>query len=363
MDSETLDRVRALVRDSGLPQQDFAQRVGMAPDKLSKSLNGRRNFSSFELAMIADASSVTVDWILTGAAAPAPAVAARALLDEAIDSDAIEGVARRFADAHTQLDLLARRAELPRLPTVSKRVGFVRAGESLARWALGQLALGGFEVVDADQPRLLEALEQRFGIDAAVADLPWGLDGYSWQTESLRLLIVARSPMWSRQRFSIAHELGHILAHDAQELIAETVENHSTITSEKRANAFAAAFLMPEGFLRACASTGLDQSGFDGLVARLLVSPRSLGWRLFNLGLISEAERLAWSGATAEQCVMRSGRSDVALAARERALIERLPPRLVRGHLDAYERGETSARPLAALLGVGVSDIIATYGR
>ena len=52
-----------------------------------------------------------------------------------------------------------------------------------------------------------------------------------------------------RQRFAMAHELGHLLAHDDQEIHQDrdihAAENRRS-GSEMRANAFAAAFLMLE---------------------------------------------------------------------------------------------------------------------
>lgn len=362
MDNDILTRVRELITRGSLTQQEFAARIRLEPDKLSKALNGRRQFSSFELAAIADVAGTTVDWVLTGQTPPVPAVAARAQLDDAIDAEAIEAVARRFAEAHEQLALMGEDRSLPALPVVG-RGGYVKAGDAMAAWAHEALAATELQVVNLDQAALIAAIEECFGVDVAVTDLPPGLDGYAWQTESLRLLIVARTEYWSRQRFSIAHELGHLLAHDAQELIAEPVDGHGADLTEKRANAFAAAFLMPERFLRAETAVGIDQASFDELVARLLVSPTSLGWRLLNLGLITEAQRQSWCRSTAEHCVLRVGRLDVAQLARERALAERLPPRLVQGHLRAFSDGTSSVRPLARLLRVSSQDALATYGQ
>ena len=363
MDDDILTRVRELIARSGLTQQEFASRIRLQPDKLSKALNGRRQFSSFELAAIADLAGATVDWLLTGHAPPAPAVAARAQVDDAIDADAIEAVARRFAGAHDQLALLGDERTLPALPVVRPGGSYVRVGDALATWAHKVLAAEGIHIADLDQGALIAAVEAHFGVDVAVTELPQGLDGYAWQTETLRLMIVGQTEYWSRQRFSIAHELGHLLAHDAQELIAEPVDGHGADYTEKRANAFAAAFLMPEHLLRAEARDGIDQRSFDGLVARLLVSPISLGWRLLNLELINEPERQALCRSTAERSVLRVGRSDVAQLARERALAERLPPRLVQGHLQAFIDGTASVRPLARLLGVSPQDALATYGQ
>ena len=363
MDTGLIERVRELIHRSGLNQRQFAAHIGLEPDKLSKSLSGRRTFSSFELALVADVGGVSVDWILTGIASAAPSIAARANRDDAIDAESISAAARRFADAHNQLEILSpRRVEFPTPPPTRDR-GFVQAGEVLATWAHAQLALGGHSVVGSQQDALLAAIEQSFGIDAAITELPPGLDGCAWQTETMRLLIAARTPYWSRQRFSIAHELGHLLAGDAQELIAEPVDTRAKDPTEKRANAFAASFLMPTGLLMQEGASGIDREVFVALVNRLLVSPVSLGWRLLNLRLIPEADRLAWSKSTAEQCALEANLTDHILAERRYSDSERLPPRLVAQHLHAYEAGRTSARPLASLLAVEPAQIIDLFGR
>ena len=300
--------------------------------------------------------------ILTGAATATPAIAARANLDDAVDAEAIGAVARRFADAHDQIEMLSEHQALPAVPAL--RAGaYLRAADELATWAHAQLAAHGLSVVDSHQDALLASIEGCFGVDAAVTALPAGLDGYAWQTDAMRLLIVGRTPYWSRQRFSIAHELGHLLAHDAQDLIAESVDARAKDPSEKRANAFAAAFLMPADFLQGAAARGVDHEIFGALVNRLFVSPLSLGWRLFNLHLISESDRVTWSKPTAEQCALQANRTDLILMERRLSDGERLPSRLAGDHLRAYQEGKTSARPLASLLGVDAAQVIDLFAR
>jgi len=72
----TSDRVRNLIRESGLTQHDFALKIGLDDSKLSKALGGSRRFSSLDLARIADLCKVTVDWLVTGDEPPL-ALAAR----------------------------------------------------------------------------------------------------------------------------------------------------------------------------------------------------------------------------------------------------------------------------------------------
>jgi Zn-dependent peptidase ImmA (M78 family) len=111
------------------------------------------------------------------------------------------------------------------------------------------------------------------------------------------------SSSWAR-RFTLAHELCHLLLdreHGDELAIASGPWAPRAI--EQRANAFAAAFLMPTWLLRdtlamSAASAG-DPETIKSASERLHVSPSSLIDRLYNLGEISLDERdylrSAWS--------------------------------------------------------------------
>jgi transcriptional regulator with XRE-family HTH domain len=84
MDSETLaSRIREAIRASGMSQQTLAETVGMDPTALSKVLSGRRRLSSLELGLIADATDVPVDELLSFRKPSGRNFAARTQPDEA----------------------------------------------------------------------------------------------------------------------------------------------------------------------------------------------------------------------------------------------------------------------------------------
>ncbi|GAB3697041.1 TetR family transcriptional regulator C-terminal domain-containing protein [Nocardiopsis oceani] len=68
--SDTTDdvrsRAREAIRRSGFSQREFADRLGIDPTKLSKSLTGTRRFTARELSGMADETGVTVNWLLNG---------------------------------------------------------------------------------------------------------------------------------------------------------------------------------------------------------------------------------------------------------------------------------------------------------
>lgn len=107
----------------------------------------------------------------------------------------------------------------------------------------------------------------------------------------------------TRQRFTIAHELGHLMLHDGEELRvdrtfrlnlrsprSETAED----VEEVEANAFAAMLLMPRPFLLSDLedhSIDLDDEGeIKTLAKRYEVSAWSMTIRLINLHLIDKSK-------------------------------------------------------------------------
>ncbi len=102
-----------------------------------------------------------------------------------------------------------------------------------------------------------------------------------------------------RQRFSIAHELGHLVLHPGRPLIVDHVRvnfrddraSAGSFREEIEANAFAAELLMPKHMLeRALMKFRLDTPE-DEIVKALAntfeVSREAIGYRLVNLGLRS----------------------------------------------------------------------------
>ena len=107
------------------------------------------------------------------------------------------------------------------------------ADEALRRFAEANCA----ELAQSD---LARAVEKSLGIDVAVDDLGDGIDGLAWSRGSFRLVLVNSRTAWTRQLFTIAHEVGHIIPGDAQELRLDLDVMSPTgrrQASEMRANA------------------------------------------------------------------------------------------------------------------------------
>lgn len=126
--------------------------------------------------------------------------------------------------------------------------------------------------------------------------------------------------------------------------------------AEVRANVFASHLLMPTRELTqaAAAEGGLSDAGFERLVVRFRVSPSALAARLHQLGLIDAARRKQLRALTTEACHLLAGAGDDYQKQASRASAERFPPRVASELYKAYLAGETTLRPLAALLDTDV---------
>jgi Zn-dependent peptidase ImmA (M78 family) len=95
-----------------------------------------------------------------------------------------------------------------------------------------------------------------------------------------------------RQRFTIAHELGHFFLHPRKDTFVDYRDNKKDIMrtpAEKQANMFAAALLMPRSFLekdyKTLVKKGLGEDELTILANKYQVSEEAMRFRLMNLNL------------------------------------------------------------------------------
>lgn len=378
-----IERVRRVMASSGLSQGEFASAIGLDAPKLSKSLSGRRRFTSLEYALIAEQGGVTVDWLLTGEEAQF-AVAARAAAGRAPDAALAEadrlvelrGIATELGWKQPLADFVVRERQAAASGALTgegartasglgrggRQAGYqaVNAGAALAVRATEHLASRGLAVTSLDLPSVIESA---FGIDVAVTPLGHGFDGLAATTDGAALVLAAPTPVWARQRFTIAHELGHILAADHQELHLDPdiqAKEQRVEPTEMRANAFAAALLMPEAELRRRVVRGFDKRAFAALAIDLGVSPNALAFRLADLRLIDSMGRDHFGALSMNVAAQISGLSNLVAERSAASLTVRLPGLLGKDLFDAYSSGATTLRPYARLLGVSAHELRAS---
>lgn len=103
-----------------------------------------------------------------------------------------------------------------------------------------------------------------------------------------------------RQRFTIAHEVGHLMLHRGRKLTVDSGlrvdyrddSGNPSIEEERDANAFAASLLMPEALVQRQAEPHVRAGATRGALVSALaktfdVSEDAMGYRLLNLGFLS----------------------------------------------------------------------------
>lgn len=350
-------RVQQAVRTSGLTQQQLADRIGVDPTALSKALGGKRNFKPLELALIAEQLGLSIQQLLADDQDENPGEAVIAARAQADASPAVDGAldrVQRILDLDQLLSELGfpgfAAARPSRMPSATPS----EQGERLAAGLRERLGIGTADL-PAEVGSLATYVEDELDIDVAIEPLSPGLDGLAVSRPGFQLILVSSSVSATRQRYTLAHELGHLLAGDGSRKGGPRIQVDENIMgarspAETRANAFAAAFLMPAEALRAACGghAEITQQLIGELLGRYRVSLDALAFRLHNAGLISGAQREDVRRMSSARIAMRQGRASDLQARRGR----RWPDGLLSRALEAYARAEISIRPIAQLLEV-----------
>ncbi|HET7727343.1 MAG TPA: ImmA/IrrE family metallo-endopeptidase [Candidatus Limnocylindrales bacterium] len=148
----------------------------------------------------------------------------------------------------------------------------------------------------AERPLPVEEVARSRGIEVVFDPLESTEDvsGFYFRDGDRRVIGVNSAHAPVRQRFTIAHELGHALLHDAQGLHLDQAfkfrDSRSALAvdpDEMDANAFAAALLMPEDEVwEAAEAYGLDindDAAMRKAARHFGVSVQALSYRLANL--------------------------------------------------------------------------------
>ncbi len=363
------ERVRALREHAGFQAKDLAEVVGLDPSALSNIERGKRSVKTDELARIAAALKVSPLALLDGDSLAARiAVAPRDGGEGRIDGEAYRRLLA-LSDLHQILaeEGIASNPRFDDAPTIDEKA-WMSDATTLAEWARGKL--GSLATADSRFAALSVAIEEHLGIDVLVEDYKGdGLLGAAIIDREFPLIFVNADQSTPRGLFTLAHELGHVLSREAKAMKLDR-DLRGVDQSERFANSFAAAFLMPESDVRERIEMyGRDAVSVAQMVHEFGVSFQSLVYRLHNLGLVNAAGRdrligIGWSGllAAAEDPAVRDRLPQAvhnSLRARMNSSPARTPPNgLLTRALDGYRRGVISVRPIAGLLGVDADELL-----
>lgn len=142
---------------------------------------------------------------------------------------------------------------------------------------------------------LITTVEREGGIPVGVVALPPGVAGCFWRQGPRMMLWVNGTQHVSRQRFTLAHEFGHVrCGHDGALAVDtfETLSGQTTDSREIQANAFAAEFLAPAAGVESIVNTEPSLEDVVRLAARFGISTIAAVYRIKTLGLTGDPARL-----------------------------------------------------------------------
>jgi len=172
------------------------------------------------------------------------------------------------------------------LPGKDTNIGAKRAREARAELGLGA------EPLDC----LLTTVEGRLEIPVIAAELPEQIDGCCWRDGAATILWLNGTRVPVRQRFTLAHELGHLRCAHVGSIPPEsflTLNGKQTDSREIQANAFAAEFLAPAAGITAhLGGREAELEDVVGLAILHRISSIAALYRLNSLGLTSRYEDL-----------------------------------------------------------------------
>ena len=271
------ERLKVARHRAGLSTRALASAAGVSAMAVSKYERGLDVPGSDVLIRLARSLDVKVEFLLRRVdvrLAEASFRSHRAL--PAKQKRTVLAEVQDFAERYVQAAELFGRVVEPDLPSVRvKELGEAEAAANRLRkhWALGEGPIDN-----------LTAAMEAHGVLVGLVDGDLRFDAATVRTEgepSLPVVVVHRDVPGDRQRFSMAHELGHLV-----------MQPDPGVDEEKAAHRFAAALLVPAAAARA--ELGEKRAGLGMLELHLLKHKYGLsmqGWviRAADLGIISPA--------------------------------------------------------------------------
>lgn len=235
----------------------------------------------------------------------------------------------------------------------------VREATATARAARNELGLG------LDQPvhDVLTVVEETAGVPVAVLRLGSGVAGAYIVRRDQPFIFINGSEVVTRQRFTIAHELGHHrLGHRAVIDGVETIEGRTADPREQQANAFAGEMLAPEQALRnwmdAHDDPPIDIAVLCRIAAWFGISAPAAYVRLIEAGILQRMSQRRQLKRQLDQGQHRGAEKTLGLGVVQDQLAQiqrddvlpRLPARLRDNALAAYAAGLIDLDRLAQAL-------------
>lgn len=370
-DIELGQRLRAARTEGGYSQEQVAAALAIPRSAVSLIESGERSLASSELARLSQIFKWPAESLLFGRRDP----------DGAPEQSPREGEVLRYFRAAgslgaadekwlksaedqwvTYADLEAKlfgsqRWELPTYPALHGRA--YEQGERLAQHERRRLGMGVAPI------RSMIALLEGEGVKVLMSPFPPAQEravsgAYFFSKDLGPCVLVNENELASRRRFTEAHEYCHFLID--RELTEGEICSHDRRREpfEMRANAFAAAFLMPAGGIQeSLEDSEVGNVGPEDavhLMFRFGVSHQAILWRLVNLRWITQGEREELTGYSAADLARQLGYTH------EPGETEASPDRFQRLAVEAWRNGQIDDRELAEIARLSKNDVARLFG-
>jgi Zn-dependent peptidase ImmA (M78 family)/DNA-binding XRE family transcriptional regulator len=267
------DRIRQAREIAGLTQSELARRVNVSQAMIAHIENGLKQ-PSIELAeAIARETKSAIEFLQRSSG---PSLAEGTLLFRAGASATAKELTQARRMAECVLEMYSGMAAQFDLPPVGLRP-IQGTPSSAAVAAREMLRLQPGQPI----PHLIRSFEKAGGIVITIPQLP-GREAFAVWANDRPIVGIIPTSAGDRLRFSVAHEIGHLLMH---------VGPTSQRAAERDAHTFAAELLMPETPLRYDFRHGVDLDELARLKLKWGVSINALVMRAYELKIVSRRHK------------------------------------------------------------------------
>lgn len=326
MDGAIGERIAARIdaMSPTITRKAFAERVGLTPDALSRSLSGQRGISSLELVRIADALDADMHELVTGHPDPRRVVlAARHVYDRDTRSRSVPS----FEDDKVTLENIRVAYAQAALPESRDRAD-VSDDPGAMRTRLG---------TDFVRP-FIARIEAHLGVDVVrVAELG---TAYTAKIAGRDVIMIPAKGNWFRENWDLAHELAHFVG----------------LRTEDEANRYAADLLLPAELIQQIPWATASLQTVAEFLWETGVSTEALRNRLSTLRVAGD--RITAMLECSTQSLLRRARSwshafgDEITERMDAASARRFPIALQEAHEQKVQAGELGPAYLAWMRGV-----------
>ncbi|PKL55057.1 MAG: hypothetical protein CVV35_12050 [Methanomicrobiales archaeon HGW-Methanomicrobiales-6] len=226
------ERIRSARIGAGMSQRDLAGEMGLSAMAISKYENGEVIPRSGLLIQMSEILGVNIDYFFRSISVnlSQPQYRCRKPLKKK-EANQVHAKVQEWLERHLEIELILGEEKSLTLPSKETcRIASLDGIEDVARRVRDEWSLGLDPIEN-----VMDVLEQH-GIRVGVIDAPDTFDALTfYYDDNTPVIAVNNDTPGDRQRFNLAHELGHLL-----------LQVEGGVDEEAAAHRFAAAFLVPK---------------------------------------------------------------------------------------------------------------------